>query len=467
MRKITVALLALLLVVSAVWTGAWFYGKGVIVDEIEAQVARAGERGAVLSYEDVEVAGFPFGYTTRVVGPTGRFVQAMSSPLPDAGPLETVYEWSAPWVEARVALPSPNTARIRIPPVQEIVVTAPAMGDMPAEVFPVTVEAEDMVVVATRGAEDIDFDTRTPRLAMRMTVAPGEGDGSGGAEVAYAMLDMTVAGSMPQDWEGESPLPLAATYTIASTDMTMDIEGGAAAPPMTVALRGGRMEGAMDWRGAAMTGEVSAEDTAITVKSPAFGDAPLDIGIARIAGRSLMPAAAAPEAQPFAYATTVEGVTLSDGIWAMLDPEGAFSRDIERVTVDISGDAVFRALPSDPEAFVAASPGGFPIEVGTVRIDALELDALGLGVTGEGSGDLSGGTPVGTATVAMTGFADFMNALVKSGRIPPQQAMVVQLMVESFGRMDGDGETVRFDMEARDGMIYVNGIPVGEAPTTR
>ena len=459
MRKALFAVIGLFVVAAVAWSGFWFYGKGRIADEVEAQAQLIRDRGGDVAYDDIEIGGFPFGYTGRIVAPTATMTQETTI-AEGVDPVETSYTWSAPWIEASATVTAPNTLELTFPETQNVLLTISGQDDETVT-MPIEMTSENLEITTTRDGTDVRFEGGAQKIRTVATMDTGD---AGNANVDYTMRALKTSGVFKPEQSTDKRLHLMVDYDIEGFDGTTTIDGNDEMPGGTLAFKGGAAVGKVDTLGAETVGSFTLADLAATLDFPAMGDQPVEIGLGTMSMNSQTPNSAGPDAQPFAYRMELESVTLGDQIWAMLDPAKAFPRAINALAVDLSGDAVFIALPSDTEAFVTAMEDGMPIIVNTMKLNDLTVDALGLKAKGKGEGTLENNIPQGTATLGVGGFADFMNSLVKSGRIPPQQAMVVQLMVENFGKLDEDGETIRFDFAAREGMIYVNDVPIGEAP---
>ena len=449
MRKALVALVGIL---ALAWTGLWFYGKGRIEGEIETQAQLIRERGGEAAYEAIEIGGFPLGYEGRIVAPEVRLSGQGSKDARITG-----FAWSAPWIEARATVMAPDTVTFTFPDAQRIVLDMPGAGDEPVSV---DLSSDGLVVTTTREDEDVAFEGRATSLGGRFS---RETDGAGMVDVDWTIRDVATSGKAARRSEADVPR-LAFRYSLAGFDGTAVIAGSDTASPGRIAFRGGAVQARSDPRGPEMAGEATLTDLGATFTFRSLNDRPVDVGVGTIDMATRIPGGADPDPQPFAYRVRIADVTLDELLWTMLDPQGAFPREIGTLTVDVEGAAIFSTPPSNAEAFANAMRDGMPVDVRDLRLNDLTVNALGLSATGRGEGTLVDDVPRGTATLSVAGFSGFINSLVKSGRIPPQQAMVVQLMVESFGKMDEGGETVRFDFEARDGMMYVNSIPIGEAP---
>ena len=458
MGKILTAVIALVAILGAAWSGFWFYGKGKIVEEIEAQAQIIRDRGGEATYDSIDVAGFPFSYEGRIVSPkvtmTQDSLEGEAADIPVLG-----YTWSAPWIEAEATVTAPNIVEFTIADAQDIVIDLPEEEGGP---LPISLTSSDLKVVSERG--DGEFLFRANATSMGGTFSR-ESEKAGMADIAYNIRDLVLSGRVKDDRSTGDRPPMAFDYTLAGIDGTAEMAGTEENPGGTIAFGSGSITGGGDALGDETTGSATFENLKMSFQFVQLGETPVDLGIGKVTARTRIPNAAAANPQPFGYRISIENITMADLLWTMMDPAQAYPRELNELVVDVDGTAVFTASPSNAEAFAEAMKSGLPIDVRTLQFNDLTVDALGLVAKGTGGGSLENDVPQGTATIGIDGFSGFMESMVKSGRMPPQQAMVVQLMVENFGKMSEDGKTVRFDFEARDGMMYVNSLPIGEAPT--
>lgn len=461
MRKLLSIVLGVAVVGGAAWSGLWYYGKGRIVQEIEAQAQALRDQGNEVTFDSIAVGGFPMGYTSRIESPELTFKQQTPSPLNDEL-LETLYTWTAPWVEARATVMDPETIEFIFADEQAAKITIPPLGEeFPGSVFPATLVSKDFTVTTTKGDDETLFDGKATTLDINAdfgVLLPVP------IAATYAIKDLTVSGRVVGQPATENSLPLAIAYTMGESTVEVSIPDMEEQPGGTIVIGSSATDGNYDFTGTHEVVEGTMADMSATLDFPMLHNAPVDVtfGPANVDYR--IPNAAGPDVQDFAYNMDFATITMDDALWEKMDPLGAFTREINAVRMKMSGEAVFNVPPTDPESFKMIPGEAAPIDVRNLRIDDLTIDALGLLAVASGDGVVENGVPSGTATLALTGFPGFIDSLVKSGQIPPQQAMVAQLMVDNFGKPDATGETLTFDFELRERMIFVNGIPVGEAP---
>lgn len=206
------------------------------------------------------------------------------------------------------------------------------------------------------------------------------------------------------------------------------------------------------------SGTSGASSTDMTVPDLPF---PISYGIDSAQFNLEMPVSPSEDPQPFAFAYGFAGLTLSEGIWGMFDPQSALPRDPANLTVDLSGTARLDVDIFDPEAM--ADPTVAPGEVSSVKINKIDLSALGATVSATGElnspdgGDLT--TPVGMISGRLTGINALFDKLSAAGLMPQDQAMGMRMMLAMFAKPDPDNaDALTSEIEFKEGgSIFANG----------
>lgn len=185
-------------------------------------------------------------------------------------------------------------------------------------------------------------------------------------------------------------------------------------------------------------------------------------------GKLLMPLSKSDEPQPFEYGFGYSGLTLSDEIWKLFDPENVLPRDPANVNIDISGTVSMAIDLLDPDLGKEATDGTtdtatpeMPFEPKTIKIKKFQFQ--GLGVDADISGDLTTPAPdfipVGTLEGNFSGLNALLDNLVKMGLVPQDQIMGARLMIGMFAKpVDGDPDNLHTDLEFKEGgSIFANG----------
>lgn len=456
MRKfVGVALVAVIVAVAA-WSGLWFYGKGAIAKEVEAQAALIRAQGGQAEYESVEVSGFPFGYTGRIVAPTFAAIQPVLN-MPEIGVVENHYSWSAPWIEAKASVTSPDTIEFLMPEEQKASMVTMIDGDE-GQAYPISINSKNWRGHTTRAGEGLTGASTAESLTLSMENLQAEN----GQVVNISVMLSEASGSFEID-DAQADKPQGAFKTLAER-MVFQVDGKKpdARAPMSMAFKMENLIGDAVFGETALMSAGSADDIVISLTQPL----PVDVAIRRIETRSTAPREGSEKPQPFSSMIDIQDVVLPPIAWMIADPQGVMTRDINQVSLDMSGNAVFSVAPSDRSGMVEKVAGGeMPLELRDIELDALKIDAFGALVEAAGAGVLKDGQPDGRVDVALTGIPALLEALVKTGRVPPEQAVIAQLMLENFAKKEEGSDTLKFGIEAKDGMIFVNGNPIGTAPT--
>jgi hypothetical protein len=199
------------------------------------------------------------------------------------------------------------------------------------------------------------------------------------------------------------------------------------------------------------------------------GDIPVPevrVGLGEFLVSLAMPLVAAPEPADFTFVTRLVDLTLSDDLWAMVDPGGQFPRDAATLIVDTAGKATLTTTIVDETAMavLGATPPG---TLDSLNLNALQLTIGGANLTGDGAltfdnTDLQtfGGVPAPTGTInlAATGVNGLIDTLVAMGLVPEDQAMGGRMMLSMFANVASDGsDSMTSVVEFRDKGLFVNG----------
>ncbi len=456
MRKSVGIALGALVIGAVAWSGLWFYGKGAIAKEVEAQAALIRAQGGEAEYETVKVSGFPFGYTGRIMAPKFAATQPVID-LPDLGKVENHYTWSAPWIEAKASVTAPDTIEFVMPDRQSASMVTMVDGEE-AQSYPIEMRSKNWRGFTTRVGDGLSLESTADSFSMiaeNMEMSDEEQ-----IDIDLMLTGVFVAVDL-EDTDADEPI-IEFKYTADTQTMQMEGRKAEAPAPMTLELRAKDLVGNGSLDSETVRGGGSLDDLEVSLTRPL----PLDFQMKRVEMLSIMPRGAGGEPQEFGYKLDVRDVVLPPLAWMIADPQGVIPRDIKQISVDVTGDAVFAVAPSDRAGMMErlAKTGQVPIDLRGVTLNALKIDALGALAEAKGTGAVKDGKPVGRVDIALTGIPALLEALVKAGRVPPQQAVIGQLMLENFAKKEEGSDTLNFGLEAKDEMIFVNGNPIGTAP---
>ncbi len=200
--------------------------------------------------------------------------------------------------------------------------------------------------------------------------------------------------------------------------------------------------------------------TVVDVTSPSFPFPALHIEIAGIDMDFRMPLTGT-EVVPFRYMIKLDGLTVNEEAWAVVDPDKVLPRDPATIALDVKGMAAMDLGAVIDSGDSGGTPDPLP-SIETLDIADLKLAVAGALMTGTGAFtfDNSTGVPVprGAADVSLTGGNALIDGLVAIGVVPEDQAASARMMMSMF-MAPGDGADMMVSkLEARDdGGIYVNG----------
>ena len=198
----------------------------------------------------------------------------------------------------------------------------------------------------------------------------------------------------------------------------------------------------------------------IEVTSPSFPFPVLNAVMGPIAMDLRMPLTGS-DPVPFRYMISLDGLTVNEDAWAVVDPGKVLPRDPAKIMLDLTGKAAMDLGVLMDTDETGAAPDPMPM-IETLDIAGLNLAVAGALLTGTGAFtfDNTIGIPMprGAADVSLTGGNALIEGLVAIGIMPEDQAASARMMMSMF-MAPGDGDdTMTSRIEARDdGGIYVNG----------
>lgn len=113
-------------VLSAAWSGGWYYGENKIRSGVEAEVARMVEQGVAARYQSLDIGGFPFAYRGKLVEPRTEAISLI-------GGVQARTDWAAPWVSFETSVSDFGTINFALPETQTVRLT-PVQGGPTADI---------------------------------------------------------------------------------------------------------------------------------------------------------------------------------------------------------------------------------------------------------------------------------------------------------------------------------------------
>lgn len=211
-------------------------------------------------------------------------------------------------------------------------------------------------------------------------------------------------------------------------------------------------------------------NTVIKVAGTALPMPPIDAEIADFGLRIAMPVLPRETAGTAAIGLRLDGLKVSEPVWAMIDPTAVLPRDpatlVLRVTSSARAliDLMNPALPAEPKPGEPPAPD-MPFVFENVKVEEITLRLAGATVkaTGEATINNAGPVPmpVGGLDVTIEGALGLADKLQTIGVVPPEQAAMAKGVLAAFAVPGAapDSFTTRIEATA-DGMITANGVPL-------
>lgn len=323
-----------------------------------------------------------------------------------------------------------------------------------------TITMRDLSGVTTFTGDTVDSSTTSGPLSVEARAAEGDL-----FSVTYISESLTfeASGTLPDVAEGDvlatmNALDLAGRYDLgpATFKGVSTAEGagfsasgttGAASTAIAFGADGIRYDGTLD----GMTLEVRPDPIPV----------PFSGRLEESSFALTIPTRASPQAQAYGLDVALRGVSLSDAVWGLFDPEGRLPRDPATIALGVSGTARVVADLFSEGAMAAALP---PIEPEDLSLEELEVTAGGASLTGSGAVTFPVlapvPQPVGRIDLRLTGGLALLDTLVAMGLVPADQATFARGMAGVVARPAGEDaleSTIEF---TEGGGIVANGLPL-------
>ena len=506
MKKIVLAIAGVGVLAAAGWSALWFTGRGQIEARLDTEIQAFAARGVEIGHASRQIDGFPFAYKVRHEGVTIRdTTQGYAYTLP-----HLTTEVTADDIDRLVTtLPETFTIELSLPSESD------SGEDGTGQTLRVEVEAENMVIVSdgqTGDAQEIKV------TAERLLAVSADEDQ--GASFAVDFTGSDYRATIPSAVSG-APMTAALllnqidyAYTVKTQsginsaglgEVTANVEGSIADTRITLksnlrdqaamlsmftdngalleaAYQTGRVVYAArtvkDQPSGVFSGESGSSAGTMTIKDgrfeiagsgranqisygPAISEGATNqapsVDVRNIEGIYQLPLTPSDDLAPASLRFALDEVKPDDALWALLDPKSALEREPMKLVVDVEGSA--RLLKPLTEARPGEAP---PLEVGSVSINALDLNLLGLTVRTRGDLDFVQPIwiPEGEITLTTTGLMNTVDHLIDAGLLFPQAKQSAEIMAAIYARAgEAPGELV---MDVKMGVegIFVNGQPV-------
>lgn len=211
--------------------------------------------------------------------------------------------------------------------------------------------------------------------------------------------------------------------------------------------------------------DADANDFAISMNDPLLFPAPLEFAMQALSATYDIPVNASEETQDFRIATSLQGFTVSDTLWGLIDPTGQLPRDPAEISFDITGLGT-NGVDLLDFAALAQLFGPPPIQVDEVTIENLNIAAVGADVSAQGAMTFDWTDfqtfagmprPEGAVTVNVNGANALMDTLVAMGLLPAEDLLVPRMMMGMFATPVGDDQLETVIEVNSEGHLLANG----------
>lgn len=206
---------------------------------------------------------------------------------------------------------------------------------------------------------------------------------------------------------------------------------------------------------------VKSEDVAVDVNA----DFPFKMSFGKMDYRLAMPIDVSPDPQSVQISFDARDLEVNELIWAMFDPKDLFDHEMKALNFDVEVEGIVKASPFDKksrEEFEDRTDEAFvPTRM---TLNALEIDAVGLEVSGEGFVEVENDVPTDlSAFLSVAGLSEVMKSAVEAGFLKGPQAIMAEGMANQLGKEQPDG-SLTFDVGIKNGMVTINDSPIAPLP---
>jgi hypothetical protein len=326
--------------------------------------------------------------------------------------------------------------------------------------------------VVARDGETTALDMSYAAKGVVLNVSGTDNSGSGGqgkGTVSLADLTGTTKGNfLGADVMANMAVALNSGFTLDSTmsfgAMTADLDITEASGPtkMTAIATGGAFNLALDKN--RMNYGTSLNGAKFTVSGAEIPFPQVELAFAESGFSVLLPVSKSDSPQDFSFLTKLVDFTVSEDIWAMVDPGGALSREPATVIVDLKGTGFWLKDIMDPSVQMdGMEPPG---ELHSLDILQVLAKAAGAEVSATGglafdNTDLAtfGGMPRpdGKITIGIKGVNQLIDNLISLGIIREEDAMGFRMGLAMFARPGAGPDELTSEIEFKEGGLFANG----------
>lgn len=287
-------------------------------------------------------------------------------------------------------------------------------------------------------------------------------NGTFALEGHLADLSMTSEGAMPdgftaQDLGAAIAKGMKATGSLrhGMAEYTMEATDGNGPTNVAGSTQSGTLDFAMAPEGLryAATGQKSS----LTVQAAQL-PVPMRADFDDTSFEIAFPIAKSETPVPFAAKIGLLGLTVSEELWAMFDPQAKLPRDPANLVIDLTGTARPLLDFFSPEMAQSQTP---PAELNSLDINKVQIAVAGADLSGTGAltfdNTMGMPMPLGAIDLSLSGANKLMDNLVAMGLMPEDQVMFGRMMLGLYAVPAGD-DLMTSKIEFKEGgEILANG----------
>lgn len=390
------------------------------------------------------------------------FDMAMTSQRPDRDPVDLSVSVQQDGYVA-VASGTPEAPRFAVSAnALTFGLKAPAAGD--AEVVVSLNGLRGSAELVPGAAPEVSYDLAVDAMTLSAATASPTGGGRADLRVTARAMTAWFHGTLPVGvYPGMPPAEMMAAglrgsggYKAGMIDFGLDMPGVGGVTTITGSAGGGSVDFGLDDGGltyrTGLTGlNISASGGMVPLPS-------LDLAIDDYALDLTMPLARTEIPADFSVLLRLDGLSVPEATWAMIDPGGILPRDPGSVALDVKG----KATVFDPAA--TDQPPG---QVDSVTLDRLAVSVAGATLAATGAVALDNADhetfpgmprPAGSVDVTLTGGNALLDRLSALGIVPPGQLIAARmgLLMVMLPGAGPDTMTSRLEITP-DAQVLANG----------
>ena len=210
----------------------------------------------------------------------------------------------------------------------------------------------------------------------------------------------------------------------------------------------------------------ASKETEVGLTSNELPFGPIQLSLAKTFQEIEIPVSISQDPNPFTYHEEIVGLSISDNLWDLFDPEQALPRTALSYILNVTGTGNWLIEPFSDEfaSPLATEPKG---ELHSLTLNELRLSAAGAELTGAGdftfnNDDLTSyrglPAPIGTLDLKLTGINRLIDSLIEIGLLTSEEALPIRVGLAGFTvKGDGDDTLISHFEATSDGKFLSNG----------